>query len=83
MSSTEEWLAGLEDGHGEAKDGADLRAVGEALVAVDEAQAELVAAVASARGHGRSWTDVANVLGVSRQAARQRFADAVERLLTV
>jgi hypothetical protein len=72
--TTDAWLAGLEDGHAEAKDGADLRAIGDALRAVDAAQAELVAAVATARGHGRSWTEVANILGVSRQAARQRFS---------
>jgi DNA-directed RNA polymerase specialized sigma24 family protein len=81
MTTTDEWLASLEDGHAEAKDGKDLRGIGEALQAVDAAQAELVAAVATARGHGRSWTEVANVLGVSRQAARQRFADAVDRLM--
>jgi hypothetical protein len=31
--------------------------------------------VAHARGAGMSWTDIGAQLGVSRQAARQRFAD--------
>jgi hypothetical protein len=72
MRSTDEWLAGLEDGRAEARDAAELRAVGEALVAADEDG--LASAVAAARDAGRSWTEIANVLGTSRRAARQRFA---------
>jgi hypothetical protein len=34
-------------------------------------------AVEVARAHGRSWNQIAVALGVSRQAARQRFADKV------
>jgi hypothetical protein len=44
---------------------------------VNAAQAALVAAVVRARVEVFSWTDVAFVLGVSRQAARHRFATAV------
>jgi hypothetical protein len=33
----------------------------------------VVERVAIARAHGRSWNQIAVVLGVSRQAARQRF----------
>lgn len=29
------------------------------------------------RANGRSWTEIVNVLGVSRQAARQQFAGSV------
>jgi hypothetical protein len=58
----------------------DLRRIGAALYAVDYAHTTLVRAVAAARMHGRSWTDIANVLGVSRQAARQRFSDQVDAL---
>lgn len=76
--STDEWLASLENGHAQAVDAADLRAIGEALIRIDEAEALLVAAVAAARDAGRSWTEVANVLGVSRQAARQRFEARVK-----
>ncbi|HEU5266790.1 MAG TPA: hypothetical protein VFU35_08815, partial [Jatrophihabitans sp.] len=43
----------------------------------EAAEAKLLTAVAAARENDRSWTEIANVLGVSRQAARQRFADAV------
>lgn len=58
----------------------DMRRIGAALYAVDIAHTTLVRAVAYARHHGRSWTEIANVLGVSRQAARQRFSEAVAEL---
>jgi hypothetical protein len=58
----------------------DMRRIGAALYAVDYAHTVLVRAVANARRHGRSWTDIATVLGVSRQAARQRFNDQVDAL---
>lgn len=59
------------------QDRADMRRIGAALYAVDIAHTVLVTAVADARHHGRSWTEIANVLGVSRQAARQRFGKEI------
>lgn len=56
----------------------DLRRIGTALQDIDAAQDSLRAAITAARENGRSWTDIANVLGVSRQAARQRFANDPE-----
>ena len=53
----------------------DLRAVAEAADAVTADQARLREAVSLARARGRSWNYIALALGVSRQAARQRFAD--------
>lgn len=53
----------------------DLRGVAEAAQAVRDDEARLREAVESARAHGRSWNQIAVALGVSRQAARQRFAD--------
>lgn len=55
------------------EDRKDLRQIGVALLAVEAAEQSLIAAVSQAKAGGRSWTDIANVLGVSRQAARQRF----------
>jgi len=43
------------------------------MVRVDDAR--LREAVVLARARGRSWNHIALALGVSRQAARQRFAD--------
>lgn len=58
---------------------ADLRAVAVAAQAVKTDDAHLRDAVRTAREHGRSWNQVAAALGVSRQAARQRYADTVNR----
>lgn len=56
----------------------DLRAIAAAAEAVRADEARLREAVEIARAHGRSWNQVVVALGVSRQAARQRFADKVE-----
>ncbi|RCW40409.1 ECF sigma factor [Halopolyspora algeriensis] len=60
----------------EAEHTDDLRAIATAAEAVATDQARLREAVALARARGRSWNEIAISLGVSRQAARQRFADA-------
>lgn len=53
----------------------DLREIVAASDAARADEARLRDAVAAARARGRSWNQVALALGVSRQAARQRFAD--------
>lgn len=55
----------------------DLREVAEAADAVQAAEARLREAVEIARAHGRSWGQLAIALGVSRQAAHQRFAEKI------
>lgn len=55
----------------------DLREVAVVSEAVRTDEVRLREAVAAARAHGRSWNQIAIALGVSRQAARQRFADKV------
>jgi len=50
-----------------------LRLVSSTRTAADEATRLLQAAVHSARGAGHSWDTVGRLLGVSRQAAQQRF----------
>jgi hypothetical protein len=52
----------------------DLREIAAAAEAVRADDARLREAVIFARAHGRSWNNIALALGVSRQAARQRFA---------
>src|SRR5579872_1582482 len=54
----------------------DLVAVARAADAVEAAKAALEAAVVNARARDRSWNQIAMSLGVSRQAARQRFGEA-------
>lgn len=78
----DEWADTLSRDDFEATD--DLVVVARAADAVDAAKAALDAAVATARARDRSWNQIAMSLGVSRQAARQRFAgsarqDAVRR----
>jgi len=53
----------------------DLRAIAAVSEAVRADEARLREAVEVARAHERSWNQIAVALGVSRQAARQRFTD--------
>lgn len=68
---------GLDPDTVEADDISDLRAIGEAAEQVRRDEARVTERVAAARAHGRSWNRIAVALGISRQAARQRFADKV------
>jgi hypothetical protein len=51
--------------------------IADAAETVRDDEARLREAVEIARAHGRSWNQIAVALGVSRQAARQRFSDKV------
>ena len=53
-----------------------LRAISEATEAIRAYEAKQREAVQIARAHGISWNLIAGALGVSRQAARQRFTGA-------
>jgi hypothetical protein len=48
--------------------------VADADASVRQARADLAAAVTRARSRGRSWTQIAGRLGITRQAAQQRFS---------
>lgn len=56
----------------------DLRGVALAAEAVRDDEARLREAVEVARAHGRSWNQIGVALGVTRQAARQRFSHKVQ-----
>jgi hypothetical protein len=58
-------------------DTTDLRAVADAAGAVRADEALLREKVAVARANGRSWGQIGASLGVSRQAARERFAEKI------
>ena len=60
-----------------AEDLSDLRAVAEAAEQVRRDEALVTERVAAARARGRSWNRIAVALGVSRQAARHRFAGKI------
>lgn len=77
VADTEAWLNSLDP---EAiaspdSDASDLRAIGDALRAVAASDLSLADQVAKARANGRTWTQIAAVLGVSKQAARERFGE--------
>ncbi len=63
-------------------DAADLARIGRAAKAVEQARASLSEAVADARAGGRSWGQIGMVLGVSKQAARERFGTPRPRSAT-
>ncbi len=47
--------------------------IGETFAALKASELEAAAAVAAARAAGSSWTSIGRVLGISKQAAQQRF----------
>ncbi len=57
-----------------AHDAAHFRAIIAADEAVAEAEAALRTAVLAARAAGESWTVIGAALGITRQAAQQRFS---------
>jgi hypothetical protein len=69
-------LAGqLDPATAQVDDLSDLRAIAEAADRVRRDEALVTERIAAARARGRSWNRIAVALGVSRQAARHRFAD--------
>jgi hypothetical protein len=70
----EAWAEALDPA--ELEDISDLRDIAVAASAVRADEARLREAVQVARGRGHSWNRIAVALGVSRQAARQRYAES-------
>ncbi len=71
----EEWASTLT--REDFQETADLRAIAEASEGVRAGQARVRELVRLARANGRSWGQIGIALGVSRQAARERFANKV------
>ncbi|WP_343603007.1 hypothetical protein [Mycobacterium sp.] len=71
--SIDDWLDSVEPDSTAARDASHIRRIIAAADAVDVAQTELRAAVAAARNAGDTWAMIAVALGISRQAAYQRF----------
>lgn len=74
-AKAEAWLDHLEHDNPDIPidNPADLRAIAHALAAVASAENAVTGAVAAARQNGRTWGDIAMVLGVSRQATQKRY----------
>jgi hypothetical protein len=63
-------------------DAGDLAELAGMVQLAGELDALLAESAARLHAAGYSWTEIAQVLGVSRQAARQRFAGRAAELLT-
>ncbi|MGH3931125.1 MAG: sigma-70 family RNA polymerase sigma factor [Pseudonocardiaceae bacterium] len=76
-ADAEAWLDQLDpaDPNITVDDPADLRAIAYALAAVASAEQAVSQSVAAARKNGRTWGDIAMILGISRQAAQKRYGD--------
>jgi hypothetical protein len=73
----EKWADELDPETATVESTADLRAIAEAADAARRDEALLTERVAAARARGQSWNRIALALGVSRQAARQKFAGKI------
>lgn len=74
-ADAEAWLDQLDpdDPNVTVDDPADLRAIAYALAAVASAEQAVNQTIAAARKSGRTWGDIAMILGISRQAAQKRY----------
>jgi hypothetical protein len=74
-ADAEAWLDRLDadDSAVHADDPADLRQIARALHTVVDAEEILTLAITSARANGRSWSEIARILGMSRQATQKRY----------
>lgn len=78
-TAAEAWLDSLDPEATTAENPMDLRRIGLALRALADDQREVDEAVAAARENGRSWGEIGLVLGISRQAARERYGQPATR----
>lgn len=60
-------------------DASRLRRVGDPVRKVARSHVELADAIAGAREHGHTWTQIAAMLGTSRQAGQERYGELGER----
>jgi len=74
----EAWLDTLDPSELHGEDISDLRAITQGVADLAAAQQQIVEAVQAARQRGRSWGRIGMALGVSRQAARQQYADLID-----
>lgn len=71
----DDWLDSVEPNPADARDASHMRRIIAAAEALEAAQTELRDAVDAAREAGDSWAVIGVALGISRQAAQQRFTN--------
>lgn len=72
-AEVEAWLDALDPDTTPAEDIADLRAIAAAVNDRDAAEQRIRDAVDAARAAGRSWARIGIALGISKQAAWERY----------
>ena len=78
LARVEARLDGLDLATTPAVDPKELRRIGLAKRKIRTAEDELRAAVRAARTAGYSWAAIGSTLGVSRQAAQERFREPID-----
>ena len=71
------WLDSIEPDPADARDATHIRRIIAANEALSAANDELHAAVIAARAAGDTWDAIGVALGISRQAAYQRFGEPI------
>jgi hypothetical protein len=72
--TVEEWLDQIDVRPEDARDATSFREIVAANEAVGAAEGALRVAVDNARKSGLSWSTIGAALGISKQAAHERFA---------
>ncbi len=73
LATAEAWVDGLDPATTPAEDPREQRQIGLAQRDIHAAEAELRRAVRAARDAGYSWSTIGRTLGVTKQAAQERF----------
>ena len=72
-AALEAWAETVEPGDLRAADTAALRRIAELAQQRDQVDSELAESVREARAKKRSWSEIAAMLGVSKQAAQRKY----------
>ena len=74
VETLEEWAGNVDSADLKVADTSALREIAKLADQRNEVEAELAAAVRSARRARRSWSEIGTMLGVSKQAAQRKYA---------
>jgi hypothetical protein len=74
VEALEEWANNVDSTDLRVADTTALREIAKLADQRNEVEAELTAAVRSARRARRSWSEIGAMLGVSKQAAQRKYA---------
>ncbi|MGH8926413.1 MAG: hypothetical protein ACRDWA_17580 [Acidimicrobiia bacterium] len=78
VEALEEWASKVDSADPQLADTTALREIAKLADQRNEVEAELAAAVRSARQARRSWSEIGALLGVPKQAAQRKYASKAE-----